>query len=574
VLLCGRNLPRTFHGPSGPTEPLRVGRPVARLPFSEPAAHLPAPSISTRTSDRTIDPELDRLPDHADPLDGWVALAEIAFHSDLSRVGDQLVVPSAPLIVGRESPRFQGPHAAEALADPCISREQFRIFFQENTKQFQVIAAESSRRPLQFFDESGAPLSPEAAAHGVPPGTYLAVGDRALLLLDHRPRRGALRDESLGLRGDGTAIRELRTRIRAVAVGNDPALVLGETGTGKELVARAIHEASERRGGRFVAVNCAALPDALVESELFGHVRGAFSGAVAPAPGVFRSADGGSLFLDEVAELSPTAQAKLLRALETGTVRPVGGTSELPIDVRIIAATHRDLNAAVHAGTFRADLFARLDGPGVRVPPLRLHRADLPALFTYFLSQRRSADPAVDALFRAADVRPPTLPMAVILGLLGHTWPRNVRELARYVAKVAAAARESAPGSLRPVPLSIDPGTAPGDSEARVSVAPETSGERAREGARDRPSREELELLLQDHDYVAHRVARALGVPRTTLDRWLRHSQILRPADLDRAAVESALLATGGNIERAADALRISARGLRLRLGELGLAEP
>jgi two-component system, NtrC family, nitrogen regulation response regulator GlnG len=533
--------------------------------------------MTTRTTDRTIDPEADRLLDWTDPLDGWVAVAEIAFHSDLSRVGDLLVVPAEPLAIGREAPRFQGQHGAQSLADPCISRDQLRLSFDEKTKRFHVVASEASRRPLQFFDGAGVPISASGAAVGVAPGTFVAVGDRALLLLDHRPRRGAFRDESLGLRGDGAAVRELRTRIRAVAAGTDPALVLGETGTGKELVARAIHEASDRRGARFVAVNCAALPDALVESELFGHVRGAFSGAVAPAPGVFRSADGGSLFLDEVAELSPTAQAKLLRALETGSVRPVGGTAEQPVDVRIIAATHRDLAAAVQAGTFRADLFARLDGPAVRVPALRAHRADLPCLFTYFLAQRRSSDPAVEALFRPADVRPPTLPMSVVLGLLGYAWPRNVRELSRYVAKVAAAARESTPGSLRVVPIASDagassgaPGSGVADSEPRLPAASDPSVEAAREGPRDRPTRDELERLLREHDYVAHRVARILGVPRTTLDRWLRQSQIPRPADLDRAALEAALSAAHGDIEAAADALRISARGLRLRLGELG----
>jgi two-component system response regulator HupR/HoxA len=195
-------------------------------------------------------------------------------------------------------------------------------------------------------------------------------------------------------------------------------LVLGENGTGKELVARGIHAASRRASKQFVATNCSAFNDNLLESEMFGHRRGAFTGAVADKPGLFETADGGTFFMDEVGDMSPALQVKLLRVLQEGTFMPVGGTESRKVDVRIVAATNRDLTAMVKAGTFREDLFYRLHVVSLRVPPLRERRDDIPVLVQHFLAKLEKREK------RAKVLTPRTLER-----LVAHAWPGNVREL-------------------------------------------------------------------------------------------------------------------------------------------------
>src|SRR5260370_34542789 len=185
--------------------------------------------------------------------------------------------------------------------------------------------------------------------------------------------------------GTSAAMDRVKDVIGKVAVADSPVLVEGESGTGKELVAAAIHRLSSRAKGPFIPVNCSAIPPDLLESEFFGHVRGAFSGAVADALGLFRSANEGTIFLDEIAELPPTLQVKLLRVLQEMQVRPVGSTRAYPVDVRVIAATNRNLEEAMTDGDFRQDLFYRLNVIRITLPPLRERREDIPALFNHFL---------------------------------------------------------------------------------------------------------------------------------------------------------------------------------------------
>jgi DNA-binding NtrC family response regulator len=214
-----------------------------------------------------------------------------------------------------------------------------------------------------------------------------------------------------------------------IAATDLPVLITGETGTGKELVANAIHALSRRRGGPFVALSCAALPDHLLESELFGHAAGAFPGAMSERPGRLESASGGTLFLDEVGELSPAAQAKLLRALEAGRVVRVGEVHERAIDIRIVAATNHAIDEEVQAGTFRRDLYFRLAGAKLWLPPLRDRPRELPLLAQRFLA----------AACREAGVQPMTLAPAAMRCLAEHGWPGNVRELKLLMQYVAAA---------------------------------------------------------------------------------------------------------------------------------------
>ncbi|MBK7977119.1 MAG: sigma 54-interacting transcriptional regulator [Deltaproteobacteria bacterium] len=230
------------------------------------------------------------------------------------------------------------------------------------------------------------------------------------------------------LLADSRAMRDVHRRVELAARERLPLLLLGETGTGKEVVARTVHAAGQRREGPFVAVNCAALPRELVESELFGHARGAFSGAASPRPGLFREAEGGTLFLDEVTEIPVDLQAKLLRALDQGTVRPVGADREVVVDVRIVAATNRDPEADVTSGRFRRDLLYRLDVLRIELPPLRDRVEDVPGLADHFLARYRAS--------ARRDVR--GIHPGALDALLAHDWPGNVRELKNEIERAAA----------------------------------------------------------------------------------------------------------------------------------------
>jgi DNA-binding NtrC family response regulator len=221
------------------------------------------------------------------------------------------------------------------------------------------------------------------------------------------------------------ALPEVRARITQVAPTDSTVLIQGETGTGKELVARAIHDASRRRGGEMVSVNCAALPRELVESELFGHEKGAFTGALQQRRGRFELADGGTLLLDEVGELTLEAQAKLLRVLQERSLERVGGTKTLNVDVRVIAATNRDLQAQVGAGKFRADLYYRLNVFPIVLPPLRQRRADIPELVQHL------ADKAARKLGRQLEAVSP----AFVERAAAHDWPGNIRELENVIER-------------------------------------------------------------------------------------------------------------------------------------------
>jgi two-component system NtrC family response regulator len=227
--------------------------------------------------------------------------------------------------------------------------------------------------------------------------------------------------------GFSSGMRQVQKKIGVAASGEVTVLIEGETGTGKELVARAIHRYSDRGKRPFVAVNCAAIPRELLESELFGHVKGAFSGAFQPRVGKFREADGGTLFLDEIGDMPLEMQAKILRVLQDKVVTPVGGQSSYQVNIRILAATHQDLGKKIHDGNFRQDLYFRLNVLNVRLPPLRERGSDILLLAENFLG--RSTSP------------PKSLGAAAAKLLLEHSWPGNVRELENVIRSSSLAVR-------------------------------------------------------------------------------------------------------------------------------------
>lgn len=242
-------------------------------------------------------------------------------------------------------------------------------------------------------------------------------------------------DEEGTLVGPSQAMREVHKRIGLAAASTVPVLVLGETGTGKDMVARALHRHSDRAGAPFVAINCAAIPPELLESELFGHVRGAFTGATGDRPGCFRAADQGVLLLDEIGDMALPVQAKILRVLQQGEVTPLGSHRTVKVNVRVVAATHHDLAAAVRAGRFREDLYYRLDVLSIRVPPLRERLADIVPLAEHFLR------------LAAGNAEPKVLSSNAAQLLLQYRWPGNVRELRNRMERCQALVRHPVIGA-------------------------------------------------------------------------------------------------------------------------------
>jgi two-component system response regulator HydG len=311
--------------------------------------------------------------------------------------------------------------------------------------------------------------------------------------------------------GDHPAMRLVLDRVEQIADTDASVLIRGETGTGKEVVARLIHGASVRRSGPFVALNVAAIPEPLAESELFGHVRGAFTGADKARVGRFVAAQRGTLFLDEIGEMPRAMQVKLLRALQEREVTPVGGTETIPVDVRVVAATHRDLEGMIAEGTFREDLFYRLDVVPIEIPPLRERRLDIPALAEHFRQEINAREG------RAV----PGFALDVMQRLCAHDWPGNVRELENLVERLVVVAgtrmvvMEDLPGNLRTTVV---------DLENATLDLPET-------GVDLRLFLTQLEerLIAQALERTGgnkNRAAELLGLNRTTLVEKLRRRNV------------------------------------------------
>ncbi|WP_198085860.1 sigma-54 dependent transcriptional regulator [Variovorax sp. E3] len=307
-------------------------------------------------------------------------------------------------------------------------------------------------------------------------------------------------DDSDELIGPSHAMREVHKRIGLAAANAMPVLVLGETGTGKEMVAHALHRHSARAERPFVAVNCSAIPKELLESELFGHVRGAFTGATSERAGCFRAADGGVLLLDEIGDMALDVQAKILRALQEGEVTPLGSHRTVKVDVRVVAATHRDLAVAVREGRFREDLLYRLDVLSIRVPPLRERLADIIPLAEHFL-RRAAGSEAPKALSAEAAQR-----------LLSHPWPGNVRELRNVMARCHAVVRHRVIGEAD---LAIALGAAPARATPATLPADWLEGELP-------AAVERLERLM-----IAHALAQTQGNRAETARRLGIHRQLL-----------------------------------------------
>jgi transcriptional regulator with PAS, ATPase and Fis domain len=366
-------------------------------------------------------------------------------------------------------------------------------------------------------------------------------------------------------------MRELFRMLERIRATHTTVLITGENGTGKELVARAVHEGSARAGARFVATNCGAFNDNLLESELFGHKRGAFTGAVADKPGLFDLAHGGTLFLDEVGDMSPALQVKLLRVLQEGTFMPVGSTETRKVDVRIVAATNRDLAGMVMRGAFRQDLYYRLHVVALRIPALRERIDDLPLLVDHFLAR-----------LGERDGRRKLLSAAAMEALAAHKWPGNVRELENELERLwvlsgddpvigdellsASIPRVRRPSRTPPAPR---PSTPPEPSQAPSTTALEAAARTAEEGAprasvevgeAGTPERASAPSAVLDPNEAS---ARLLELLPSTLPEAIEH--------VERLMVATALKRARGNKTRAAQALGVSRRNLIRKVQSFGL---
>ncbi len=345
--------------------------------------------------------------------------------------------------------------------------------------------------------------------------------ERTLLAVRNALEHRRLEEENRQLRqrlepeqeivGESAALRALRAQIAAAAPTNGRVLIRGESGTGKELLARAIHRQSLRRDRPFVAVNCAAIPEELIESELFGHEKGAYTGATAQRRGKFEQADGGTIFLDEVGDMSQKTQAKVLRVLQEQTFERVGGSETLTVDVRVIAASNKDLEAAMRAGAFREDLFYRLNVVPFEIPPLCERVEDIPVLARHFL-----------ALYCAEHgKREKTLTAAAIERLRQHPWPGNVRELKNLMERMVIMVPAD-----RIEPRDLEPSLASrgGDGPAGETGVQTLAGLEALtlKDGRARFERAFLLRHLEANGWNITRTAERLGIERSNLHRKLR----------------------------------------------------
>jgi len=314
--------------------------------------------------------------------------------------------------------------------------------------------------------------------------------------------------------GHSAGLKSVREIIARVGPTNARVLITGENGTGKELVARAIHEASPRRAQPFVEVNCAAIPSELIESELFGHMKGSFTGAVTDRAGKFEQADGGTLFLDEIGDMSPSAQAKVLRVLQEGLVTRIGGAKAIQVDVRVLAATNKDLGEEIASGRFREDLYYRLNVVPIHVPALRDRREDVPVLVQHFTRQ----------LAGGAGAAGKTIDTAALTRLQQRLWPGNVRELRNAVERLLILA----PGrTITASDVSRLLGEGATSEVVEAVLTPLGTFESFKQDA----EKSFLAAKLKEHDWNVSETARALKMPRSNLYKKIERYGLVREED-------------------------------------------
>ena len=489
----------------------------------------------------------------------------LAYHRVAARIGERFRLrPGARpgrVAVSRLEPSFAavGGGTPRALDDRSLSR---RPLWVSRVQGGVTIERDGCPTPVEV---DGVPLGATAfiPEQALTSGVVLAVPGTVVLVL-HLSREWAPSPD-FGLVGASDAVCRLRADIALVAEHDLSTLLVGPSGVGKELVARAIHQASGRAGGPWISLNMAAVPESTAVSQLFGHARGAFTGATAAASGYFAAANGGTLFLDEVGEAPHGVQVMLLRALESGEIQPVGVSAARRVDVRLVAATDCDLEAAARRGDFNPPLFHRLAGFQIAVPRLAERRDDIGRLTMHFARlelQRLGEDRRLAGLGEGAG---PLFPAWLFARLVAHDWPGNVRELRNTVGQMLLLWRSGRldpadPRWERLLPPPARRGTADAAPALPARVAPQDLSE------------DELVAALEANDYRLGATARQLGISRTTLYALIERSgEVRKASELDRDEVVAARDRAEGDVRRMASALRVSRQGLMRRMRSLGL---
>ena len=497
-------------------------------------------------------------------------------HPDSRRVGEVATLAALhsgeSVRLSRLTPKFQGAEANNrcALNDAQLSRTPLFIEPLEDGALNLVVDDNASTLAA---DGVLVHRQRTVGAAELDRGVVIELGGRVTLLLHEALQRSDNHAaDDLGLVGHAPSMAVLRERIRRVGQHDITVLLRGESGSGKELVAHAIHRASERAGRELISVNMAAIPPSTAASALFGHARGAFTGAVRSSRGYFGRADGGTLFLDEIGDTPADVQVALLRALETGEVHPVGDEAPSTVDVRLVAATDIDLEAAVASGRFRHALLQRLGGYVLEVPPLRERREDVGLLLVHFLREELARIGRAHRLRPPADSAQPWLPSWLVAMAARYDWPGNVRELRNVARQLAIdwGDRDE---------IQADPfiermlGEV---STARVEAAeppptPEPPPKRTRRRLEDITDDDVTEALAQ-HQWQPAAAASALGISRTSLYALMdRHPEVRTAREIGAAEIERALEAACGDTRRAASALRVSEQGLKRQMRDLGM---
>ena len=455
-----------------------------------------------------------------------------------------------------------------ALGDPFISRQPIRFAAGQGGGVRIIVepggTAGVAGEPIQGVREVG---HADLVA-----GVALELADRVVLVLHLFDRELRSAAGAFGMVGDSAGIRQVRAAIERVVDLAVPVMIRGETGTGKELVARAIHAGGPRAAAPFVTLNLGAVPRELAAAELFGAVRGAYTGATRDRPGLFRAASGGTLFLDEVGEAAPEIQAMLLRVLETGELYPVGADQPVAIDVRLIAATDAPLEDHIQDGRFKAPLLHRLSGYVVHVPPLRERRDDIGTLLYELARGELAALGELDRLTPRDPYARPWLPARLAAQLIRYPWPGNIRELRNVTRQLVIESRGLAQAR-------IDPRLA--DQLARASgprpgAPPPPAAPALGSGVRRKPSSvTEPELIdaLRACGWDLQAAADQLGIPRPSIYDLIDRNPSLRTAgDLAADEITRCFAECRGDLDAMAARLQVSRRALGRRVKELGLA--
>ncbi len=507
----------------------------------------------------------------------------ILYHPDPRRVGERVVLhelaTGTSVALSRTKPAFSPPGEAHdrPLDDVFLSRKPIRLSHDARAEHIRLITAGSPTRLIA----DGVPVPDDLtlSSGDVERGVVLELGGRVVLLLHPLSDSGTGGEERYGLIGDSDAMAILHQEIDLVADLDLSVLLSGETGTGKELVARSIHAAGRHRDAVFLGLNMGAITPSLAASELFGTVKGAFTGSVRSQRGYFQRADGGTLFLDEIGETPAEVQVMLLRVLETGEVQRVGGQEPRKVDVRLIAATDADLSKEIEAGRFREPLLHRLAGYQISIPPLRQRRDDLGRLLFHFLREELRAIGEEHRLEPASPEATAWMPMSIVARLARYDWPGNVRQLRNVARQLVVGSRGAevvqvppqVERLLRDATTSPPVATPAGQDAAQAQAVPEqASPPRPAFRKPSEVTEEELAETLKANDWELKPTAAELKISRGSLYNLIaRNPRIRKASDLSREEILECHQLCGGDLGRMVERLEISRSGLRMRMKAL-----